>query len=61
MRDEIFDRDYQQGRAAMNDGIDRGFAALAAHLRVLGETLHQVQWSAPWRSERKRRKREGIA
>ena len=61
MRDEFFDRDYQQGRAAMNDGIDRGLATLAAQLRVLGETLHRVQWSAPWRSERKHRNRAGIA
>jgi hypothetical protein len=61
MRDEIFDRDYQQGRDAMNDGIDRGLARLAAHLRTVGETLHRVQWSAPWRSERKGRNRTGIA
>ena len=61
MRDEIFDRDYQQGRNAMNDGIDRGLAALATHFRVLGETLHRVQWSAPWRSERKRSNRTGVA
>jgi len=33
MRDEIFDRDYQAGRDALNDGIDRLISRLQTHAR----------------------------
>ena len=45
MRDEIFDREYQQGREAMNDGIDRLLANIMAGFR----TLTAIQFAAPWK------------
>ncbi len=45
MRDEIFDRDYQAGRDALNDGIDRLISNIGGALRV----LHAIQFDAPWK------------
>lgn len=48
MRDEIFDRDYQAGRDALHDGIDRLIAAIGAAFR----TFHAIQFRAPWSGNR---------
>ena len=48
MMDEIFDRNYQQGRAALNDGIDRAVAAVGRELGKTLAVLHRIEWSAPW-------------
>ncbi len=45
MRDEIFDREFQSGRNALNDGIDRLIAGAGQAFRV----LHKVQFDAPWK------------
>lgn len=45
MRDEIFDRDYQAGRDALHDGIDRLIAGIGRSLKV----LHSIQFDAPWK------------
>ena len=48
MMDEIFDRQYQAGRADLNAGIDRLFTGVG---RTIGEglkALHRIEWSAPW-------------
>jgi len=48
MIDEIFDRQYQSGRAELNAGLDRAFATIG---RTLGDSLrvlHRIEWSAPW-------------
>ena len=47
MRDELFDRDFQEGREAMNQGIDRLLAKLLAGFR----TLAAIQFAAPWKEE----------
>ena len=47
MRDEIFDREYQQGRDAMNDGIARLLASIMATFR----TLAAIQFAAPWKEQ----------
>ena len=47
MRDEIFDRDYQAGRDALHDGIDRLIAGIGRSLKV----LHSIQFDAPWKHE----------
>ena len=47
MRDEIFDRDYQAGRDALHDGIDRLIAGAGNALKV----LHRIQFDAPWKRE----------
>ena len=58
MRDEIFDRDYQAGRDALNDGIDRLIAGAA---RTFG-AIAAIQFDAPWkRANGARRNRTGVA
>jgi hypothetical protein len=48
MRDELYDRDYQAGRATLHDGIDRFFRSFADGLAA----LHRRNWSAPWKTKR---------
>jgi hypothetical protein len=48
MMDEIFDRNYQAGRAEFHAGLDRGFARLGKAFGASFDALHRVQWSAPW-------------
>ena len=43
MRDELFDPDYQEGREALNDGIDRLLGDLMNGFR----TLTAIQFAAP--------------
>lgn len=45
MHDEIFDREYQAGRAALNGGISRLIAGAGKSLQV----LHSIQFDAPWK------------
>ncbi len=48
MMDEIFDRNYQAGRAELNAGLDRGFASLGRAFANSFAALHRIQWNAPW-------------
>ena len=48
MMDEIFDRNYQAGRADLNAGLDRLFARVGKELGSSFKALHRVQWDAPW-------------
>jgi hypothetical protein len=50
MRDELFDRDYQNGRADLHKGVDE-LVRLAAGAFQL---LHRIEWSAPWDPKRDR-------
>jgi hypothetical protein len=45
MNDQIFDREYQAGRAALNDGISRLIRGAGQSMRV----LQKIQFDAPWR------------
>ncbi len=56
MRDEIFDREYQAGRDALHDGIDRLVAGTMQTFRLLAA----IQFSAPWQS-RESGRRTGAA
>ena len=47
MRDEMFDRDYQAGRDALHDGIDRLVAGIGRTLKV----LYTLQFDAPWKND----------
>ena len=57
MVDEIYDRHYQQGRQALNDGIDRLFARIGSELGKSLAALHRVEWDAPWLRSARRKKR----
>jgi hypothetical protein len=49
MRDEIFDREYQAGRAEFHAGIDRLIASIGRSIGDSLNALHRIEWSAPWR------------
>ena len=51
MRDEIYDRDYQAGRDALHDGIDRLVASTMQTFRVIAA----IQFDAPWNRSAARR------
>ncbi len=59
MRDELYDRDYQGGRAELHDGLDRLLARIADGLRVTFAAIHRTEWSAPWKAQGK--DRTGVA
>lgn len=48
MVDEIYDRNYQAGRAELNAGIDRAIHGIGATLGKSLAVLHRIEWSAPW-------------
>lgn len=48
MVDEIYDRNYQAGRAELNAGIDRAVHRLGGTLGKSLAVLHRIEWSAPW-------------
>jgi hypothetical protein len=54
MRDELFDRDYQAGRADFNAGIDRTLSAIGKTVGDSLKVLHRLEWNAPWQSKSKR-------
>ena len=54
MRDELFDRDYQAGRAELHAGIDRAIAGIGRTLGASLKVLHRLEWNAPWRGKSKR-------
>jgi hypothetical protein len=51
MRDELYDRDYQAGRAELHAGIDRLVANIREGLALPFQTLHRIEWSAPWKRD----------
>lgn len=63
MRDEIFDRGFQEGRERLNAGIDRAVAVFGRGLWHSFRHLHQLQWQAPWPAPHRRRSssRTGLA
>ena len=48
MMDEIFDRQYQAGRAELNASLDRAFAAIRREIGKGLAAVHRFEWSAPW-------------
>ena len=53
MIDEIFDRQYQAGRADLNAGLDRAFAAIGRGVGDTLKVLHRIEWDAPWAAKPK--------
>lgn len=58
MMDEIFDRQYQAGRAELNAGLDRAFGAIGREIGGGLAALHRFEWSAPWVRATKKTKRD---
>ncbi|MGI8705284.1 MAG: hypothetical protein ACR2JJ_05755 [Sphingomicrobium sp.] len=47
MNDEIFDRIYRDGRADLNDGIDRAIQTFRSGVAATFRKLQDVQFAAP--------------
>jgi hypothetical protein len=54
MRDEMFHRDYDSGRNALNEGLDRLLAWLRTAIIQPFAVLEKIQFDAPW--QRRNRK-----
>ena len=50
MIDEIFDRQYQVGRAELNTGLDQVFTAIGREVGKSLAAVHRFEWNAPWAS-----------
>jgi hypothetical protein len=61
MIDEIYDRQYQAGRADLHAGIDRAVATIGRELSKSFEVLHRIEWSAPWARPASKKDRAGVA
>ena len=63
MHDEIYDRDYQAGRAELHAGIDRAVLAVGRSLAATFDAIHDIQFAAPWKtaSNHKACKPSGLA
>jgi hypothetical protein len=63
MRDEIYDRDYQAGRAELHAGIDRAVLAIGRGIAATFNALHDIQFAAPWKTSEagKARRPTGLA
>jgi len=57
MHDQIFDREYQAGRAALNDGISKLIHGAGQSLLM----LHKIQFDAPWKQAAKPKSRRAKA
>ena len=49
MNDQIFDREYQAGRTALNDGIGQLIRSAGQSMRV----LNRINFDAPWKQSAK--------
>lgn len=54
MIDEIFDRQYQAGRDALNATIANAFARFGRTLGHAFQVLNKIEYDAPWTSKSKR-------
>jgi hypothetical protein len=52
MIDEIFDRQYQAGRADLHAGIDRLVDRVGTALADTFDSIKRVQFDAPWAAKK---------
>jgi hypothetical protein len=50
MQDELFDREYQAGRAALNEGISELLTGIGRTFKVMSA----IQFNAPWHRDARR-------
>jgi hypothetical protein len=55
--DQIFDRDYQAGRAELNGGIRLLASHLALAFANAFRVLNRIEYNAPWLERRRTTKR----
>lgn len=48
MVDELFDREYQAGRADLNKGIEALVRRLSDAIAPVFMAMHRIEWDAPW-------------
>lgn len=48
MIDEIFDRQFQDGRKQMNDAIVAGLASFGRAVAQAFKVLNRIEYQAPW-------------
>jgi len=48
MIDEIFDRQYQAGRADLHDGIDSLVKRVGGAISNTFTRIHRIQFDSPW-------------
>lgn len=53
MIDEMYDRAYQHGRAALNRDLAAASDKVASKFGETLRTLNRIQWSAPWKKSEK--------
>ena len=54
MIDEIYDRHYQEGRAALNAVINDAAGRLANAVRNAFQVLVRIEYNSPWTAKAKR-------
>ena len=54
MIDQLFDRQYQSGRAQLNSALLNGFRGLTVATRNAFEVLNRIEYAAPWALQRRR-------
>ena len=54
MIDEIFDRNYREGRNELNAAIVSGFNRLRGAVGNAFEVLNRIEYSAPWAAKARR-------
>jgi hypothetical protein len=57
MVDEIFDRNYQANRQALNQGFGDAVKAISRFLAATGRAIHKFEFDAPWQQPIAPRKR----
>ena len=53
MVDEIFDREYRDGRAELNASIDRALKQLGNSINNAFNVLNRIEYNAPWATGKK--------
>ncbi len=54
MIDEIFDRNYQAGRDALNASMISALGSVAQAVGNAFKVLNRIEYDAPWRAKAKR-------